>query len=75
MELTLTIGTRITELRKQRGISQEELCNAAGISRKAMHNIENGKCSVGIKTLYKITTVLGISVSEFFSTFNSNYEI
>jgi HTH-type transcriptional repressor of puuD len=75
MELTLTIGTRITELRKQKGMSQEELCNAAGISRKAMHNIESGKCSVGIKTLYKITKVLDISVSEFFSTFNSDYEI
>ena len=56
-------------------MSQEELCNAASISRKAMHNIENGKCSVGIKTLYKITVVLGISVSEFFSTFDSDYEI
>ena len=66
---------KLMNLRRKKGMSQEELCNAAGISRKAMHNIENGKCSVGIKTLYKITAVLGISVSEFFSTFNSDYEI
>ena len=75
MKLTLTIGSRIIELRNQKGISQEELCNAAGISRKAMHNIEAGKCSVGAVTLYKIIDVFDISVSEFFSTFNSKYEI
>ena len=75
MKLTLMIGNRIIELRNEKHMSQEELCNAAGISRKAMHNIETGKCSVGAITLYKIIEVLGISVSEFFSTFNSNYEI
>lgn len=75
MKLTLEIGKRIVELRKNRNISQEELCNAAGISRKAMYNIESGKCSVGIVTLYKIISILDVSFSEFFSTFSDECEI
>ena len=75
MKLTLEIGNRIVELRKNKNMSQEDLCNAAGISRKAMYNIESGKCSVGVVTLYKIISILDVSFSEFFSTFNEECEI
>lgn len=75
MRLTLEIGNRIVELRTKKGMSQEVLCYEAGISRKAMHNIESGKCSIGANTLYKITKILGVTLKEFFETFESDYEI
>ena len=75
MKLTQRIGNRIIELRNERKMSQEDLCYAAGISRKTMHNIESGKCSVGANTLYKIIKALNISIKEFYSTFDEEYEI
>ncbi|MCR5647187.1 MAG: helix-turn-helix domain-containing protein [Acholeplasmatales bacterium] len=75
MELSRIIGSRIIELRNEKRLSQEDLCNAAGISRKAMHNIECGKCYVRINTLYKIINTLGVSINEFFAPFGSDYEI
>ena len=75
MKLTIKIGNRIVELRNERKMSQEDLCYAAGLSRKTMHNIECGKCSVGAITLYKIVTALNLTVSEFFSPFSDEYEI
>ena len=68
MKLSVKIGERIVEIRNNQKISQEELCNIAGISRKAMHNIENGKCDVKSETLAKILVALDVSYGEFFST-------
>ena len=46
------IGTKIRELRKERGITQEELAKAVGISRVTFGKLERGEVgAVSIKIL------------------------
>lgn len=54
----LQVGNKIAELRKQKGMSQRDLAEAAGITPANVANIENGKYSVGIDVLAKIAGAL-----------------
>lgn len=56
------IGARIKELRTEKGMSMQQLADAAGITKANVCNIEAGKYSVGIDVLYRITTALGVEI-------------
>ena len=55
----IVIGSRIAQLRKARGMTQEELAAATGIRQEHLSRIEAGRYSVGIDTLAKIAEGLG----------------
>ena len=61
------IGQRITELRKSRGLSQEDLAKTIQISRSSLAQIELGNRSVNILELQRLSMVLGFSLDEFVS--------
>lgn len=63
------IGQRIEDLRKEKGLTQEHLAEKAELHRAYFWDIESGR-NVSIKTIYKITKALGISLSEFFKGFS-----
>ena len=42
MEVTMNLADRIQQLRKIRGISQEELADRIGVSRQAVSKWESG---------------------------------
>lgn len=56
------MGARITTLRKQAGLTQEELATRAGIQRTHLGRIEAGKYAVKLETLQAIATALGMTV-------------
>ena len=56
------MGKDIRALRLQRGKSQTELAAAAGITIANMSRIEAGKLSVGLDTLNKIASALGVTL-------------
>lgn len=58
----IVIGSRITQLRKARGMTQEELAAATGIRQEHLSRIEAGRYSVGIDTLAKIAEGLGCKI-------------
>lgn len=58
--ITEKICLKIKFERQKRGISQEELALAAGLSRNALWKIESGKVSPTIATLEKIAIALGM---------------
>lgn len=62
------LGKRIEELRKKKGLTQEELAEKAGFHRAYFWDIEQGR-NISIKTVYKIARALGLSLSEFFKGF------
>lgn len=62
------IGQRITELRKLKGLSQEELAKSVKISRSSLTQIELGNRCVDILELQKISMVLGFSIDDFMSS-------
>lgn len=48
--------------RKRAGLSQSELARFAGVGKSAVFNLEKGKETIQLDTLYKILTVLNITV-------------
>lgn len=58
-------GNRIEEIRKQKGLTQEELAEKAGLHRAYFWDIESGR-NISIKTAYKVAKALGISLKELF---------
>lgn len=63
------MGYRIKEVRKERGLSQEELCKRANVSRALLSDLETGKRTVtSTKTLIKLAKALECEVSYIFLT-------
>jgi len=61
------IGQRIAELRKMKGLSQENLAKSVKISRPSLAQIELGKRSVNVLELQQLSMVLGFSLDDFVS--------
>jgi transcriptional regulator with XRE-family HTH domain len=61
------IGQRITELRKMKGLSQEDLAKSVKISRPSLAQIELGNRSVDVLELQRLSLVLGFSLDDFMS--------
>lgn len=59
------LGERIEKLRKEKGLTQEELAEKAGLHRAYFWDIENGR-NISIKTAYMIARALGVSLSKLF---------
>lgn len=61
------IGQRLTELRKMKGLSQEDLAKGVKISRPSLAQIELGNRGVDILELQRLSMVLGFSLDDFVS--------
>jgi transcriptional regulator with XRE-family HTH domain len=58
------IGQNIARIRKERGLTQEDLCGMAEIDRSYLSEIENGKMNVTIKSLVAIAKSLKCDLSD-----------
>jgi len=54
----------IKQKRKEKGISQQEIADYLGISQNAYKNIEIGRTSLKLETLYQIASYLGIDIFQ-----------
>ena len=57
---------RLEELRKARGIKQEELAEALGVSRQTIGSLENGRYNPSILLAFKIAKYFGLTIEEIF---------
>ncbi|MCH5161123.1 MAG: helix-turn-helix transcriptional regulator [Clostridiales bacterium] len=62
-----TIGAKIRDLRLKNGLTQEELADRAELSKGFISQLENDLTSPSIATLIDILTLLGTTLSAFFS--------
>jgi len=60
------IGPRLREARVERGMTVRGLARAVDLSPSLISQIENGKSSPSVSTLYAITTALQISIEDVF---------
>lgn len=58
------LGTRIRKIRKQSGISQEELGYRAGVHRTYIGAIERAEQNVSIDNIHRIARALKVTVDE-----------
>jgi putative transcriptional regulator len=60
------VKNRLEELRKQRGVKQEELAERLEVSRQTIGSLENGRYNPSIILAIKIARFFGMSVEEIF---------
>jgi len=66
-EANIKFGQRISELRKELGLSQETLALNCGFDRTYIGYIERGEKSPTINTITKLADGLNITLHELFS--------
>lgn len=57
---------RLEELRKQRGIKQEDLASALEVSRQTIGSLENGRYNPSIILAFKIARYFDMSIEDIF---------
>lgn len=56
----------LEELRKQRGIRQEDLAQALGVSRQTVISLEKGKYNPSLALAFKLAHYFGLSIEDIF---------
>ena len=56
----------LEELRKQRGIRQEDLAQALGVSRQTVISLEKGKYHPSLALAFKLARYFGLSIEDIF---------
>ena len=62
--MDMTIGKRIAQLRREKGLTQEELANRMGVSPQAVSKWENDQTCPDISALPKLARLFGVTVDE-----------
>ena len=57
---------RLEELRKARGIRQEELADTLGVSRQTIGSLENGRYNPSFLLAFKIARYFGMQIEDIF---------
>ncbi|QHW35607.1 helix-turn-helix transcriptional regulator (plasmid) [Paenibacillus rhizovicinus] len=65
-ELAELIGARIRQIRKSRGLTQEQLGERAQLQSTYIGGVERGDRNISVDTLDKLIRALEVSPSEFF---------
>ncbi|MDF2905416.1 MAG: Cro/Cl family transcriptional regulator [Herbinix sp.] len=57
---------RLEEIRKQRGVKQDELALALEVSRQTIGSLENGRYNPSIILAFKIARYFNMNIDEIF---------
>ena len=57
---------RIEEIRKSKGIRQEDFAKTLGVSRQTISSLETGRYNPSLQLAYKIAIFFGLTIEEVF---------
>ena len=57
---------RLEELRRARGVRQDELADALGVSRQTIGSLENGRYNPSILLAFRIARYFGMQIEDIF---------
>lgn len=60
----LKLNEQITFLRKEKGVTQEELANVLGVTNQAVSKWESAQCCPDIQLLPELADYFGVSIDE-----------
>lgn len=72
MDKKILLGRRLRELRKRKGINQEQLAELVAVEPATISNIENGKNYPSMTNLENILNVLGYNFLDAFDFEHTN---
>ena len=58
------LETKIREFRQKKGLTQQELADAVGVTRQTINALENPRYNPSLLLAYNITKVLGQEIIE-----------
>ena len=61
MDMRKLVGGNAARIRKEKGLTQEQLAERCGLSQQYLSGLERGRRNPTIVTLYEIATALGVS--------------
>ncbi len=64
MDMRKLVGRNFARLRRQKGLTQEDVEARSGFSQQYLSGLERGKRNPSIVTLYEIAQALGVSHVE-----------
>jgi transcriptional regulator with XRE-family HTH domain len=71
----VAIGSRLRELRKERGLTQAELARQIGIQQSDLSRMEKGEYRVSLDNLFKILAVFDLDLADFFGDQSEKTEL
>ena len=60
------MNNRIEEIRKEKGINQDELAKTLGVSRQTISSLERGRYNPSIILAYKIAKLFNLTIEDVF---------
>lgn len=74
LDLERAISTRITSLRTERGMTQEQMAEACGVTKGYISKIENARIVPPIGTLVRIAHALRADVADFLKPLDDSWQ-
>lgn len=71
-DIDVYVGTRLKHFRVLKGLTQEELANAEGITFQQVQKYENGTNRIAASRLYSFSKILGIRADDFFQGYKES---
>ena len=66
-QLLLSLGSRVRDLRNQRGMTRKTLARESDVSERHLAQLESGEGNISILLLHRIAAVLSVSLEELFA--------
>jgi len=65
MDMRALVGTNFARIRREKGLTQEQVEARSGISQQYLSSLERGRRNPTIITLYELATALDVAVTDF----------
>ncbi len=64
MDMRKLVGRNVGRIRREKGLTQEQLAEISGFSQQYISGLEQGRRNPTVVTLYELATALGVSHME-----------
>ena len=62
----IRVKNRLEELRRARGVRQEDVAQALGVSRQTVISLEKGKYNPSLALAFRLSRFFGLPIEEIF---------
>ena len=67
MDIRILVGQNFARIRREKGLTQEQVEELSGFSQQYLSGLERGKRNPTVVTLYELAQALGVSHVELIS--------